>query len=265
MHGFRDQDPILSVRGVGVTYRRPSLLGRRSSYAALHDVSFDLFHGESLAVIGRNGAGKSTLLKLLGGILRPDIGHIRGSHGLRVALLARQVGFDADLSGRDNIVLSALLLGFSRAEIRRQMDDIIDFAELGAQIDQPLSTYSVGMRARLGFAVSSRLEPDVLLIDEAMGVGDAAFQAKSTKLIEERLSSDKTVVLVTHSAQAVRRLCNRAVWLDQGVTRLEGSVDTVLAAYGAAHPVPPMQAKTALSPDHRADSRPVRSGGEGAA
>ena len=229
------KEPVLSLRHVGVTYRRPSLLGRRSSYTALSDVSFDLFHGESLAVIGRNGAGKSTLLKILGGIIRPNRGQLI-SKGYNAALLARQVGFDPELNGRDNIVLSALLLGFSRAEVNRQIDDIIAFAELGEHIDHPLSTYSVGMRARLGFAISSRLETDILLIDEALGVGDAAFQAKSTRLIEERLASDKTVVLVSHNANAVRKLCNRAVWIEQGVSRMEGDVEEVLAAYDAAHP-----------------------------
>ena len=231
----RTEAPILSLRNVGVTYRRPSLLGRRSSYTALSDVSFDLFHGESLAVIGRNGAGKSTLLRLLAGIIRPDRGQLT-SQGQRAALLARQVGFDGELTGRDNILLSALLLGFSRADVAAQMDDIIAFSELGEHIDQPLSTYSTGMRARLGFAVSSRLEPDILLIDEALGVGDAAFQAKSTQLIEERLASDRTVVLVTHSAPAVRRLCNRAVWIDHGVSRMEGEVEAVLAAYAEQYP-----------------------------
>jgi len=230
------QTPVLSLRNVRVSYRRPSLLGRCSSYTALADISFDLYHGESLAVIGRNGAGKSTLLKLLGGILRPDGGRIYSS-GARAALLARQVGFDPQLSGRDNIVLSALLLGFRRAEIAAQMDAVIAFAELGDFIDQPLGTYSLGMRARLGFAVSSRLEPDILLIDEALGVGDAAFQAKSTKLIEDRLQSDKTVVLVTHSIPAVRRLCNRAVWIEQGVTRMEDDVEPVIKAYLDAHGV----------------------------
>jgi len=230
-----DREPILSLRNVGVTYRRPSLLGRRSSYTALADVSFDLYHGESLAVIGRNGAGKSTLLKLLAGIIRPDRGALR-DRGLKAALLARQVGFDGELTGRDNIVLSALLLGFDRAEIRAQMADIIAFAELGEHIDQPLSTYSAGMRARLGFAVSARLEPDILLIDEALGVGDAGFQAKSTQLIEDRLASDRTVVLVTHSPQVVRRLCNRAVWIDNGMSRMEGEVDAVLNAYSAQYP-----------------------------
>ena len=232
----QSQAPVLSLRNVRVTYRRPSPLGRRSSHTALADVSFDLYHGESLAVIGRNGAGKSTLLKLLGGILRPDSGRVY-STGARAALLARQVGFDPQLTGRDNIVLSALLLGFSRAEIARQMDGIIAFAELGDFIDQPLRTYSLGMRARLGFAVSSRLEPEILLIDEALGVGDAAFQAKSSKLIEDRLKSDKTVVLVTHSIPAVRRLCNRAVWIEDGVTRMEDDVEPVLAAYMDAYGV----------------------------
>jgi len=230
----RNQTPVLSLRNVRVSYRRPSPLGRRSSYTALADVSFDLYHGESLAVIGRNGAGKSTLLKLLGGIIRPDAGQVLSS-GARAALLARQVGFDPELSGRDNIVLGALLLGFTRAEIMTQMDAVIAFAELGEHIDQPLGTYSLGMRARLGFAVSSRLQSDILLIDEALGVGDAAFQAKSTKLIEDRLRSDKTVVLVTHNTAAVRRLCNRAVWIEQGVTRMEGEVEEVLAAYMDAH------------------------------
>lgn len=224
------RDPLLQVRDIGVTYRRPSLFGRNSSYTALEQVSFDLHHGESLAVIGRNGAGKSTLLKLLAGIVRPDRGRITGAP-LRTALLSRQVGFDVNLSGRDNVVLSALLLGFTRAEIDAQMDEIIAFSELRERIDEPLATYSLGMRARLGFAVNSRLEPDVLLIDEVLGVGDAAFQVKSAALIEERLRSDKTVVLVTHNPDAARKLCNRALWIERGVSHREGPVREVMGAY----------------------------------
>ena len=225
--------PVLSVEHVGVTYRRRALLGGARAFDALKDISFDLYHGESLAVIGRNGAGKSTLLKVLSGIIEPDRGRIR-SAGYSVALLSRQVGFDPMLSGRDNATLSALLLGFRRREINARMDAIIAFAELEDFIDEPLGTYSLGMRARLGFAVSLELSPDILLIDETLGVGDAAFQAKSGEVIARRLQSDKTVVLVSHNADAIKRLCNRAVWIEQGRTVMEGGAAEVADAYEAS-------------------------------
>ena len=218
----RSGDANIEVCGLGHVY------GHKP---ALSDVTFSIPKGCFTALLGPNGAGKSTLLKLLGGIIKPDSGRILGQ-GYTTALLSRQVGFDPNLTGWDNAVLSALLLGFTRREIDQRMDAIVEFAELEEFIHQPLNTYSLGMRARLGFSVCLELSPDILLIDEALGVGDAAFQAKSNQVIQSRLMSDKTVVLVSHNMHAVKSLCDRAVWIDNGVTVMESSVDEVAEAYG---------------------------------
>ncbi len=224
-----DERPIISVRQAGVVYARKGLF-RSSSYEALKNVSFDLYKGESLAVLGRNGAGKSTLLQLLAGVLQPDRGELI-NRGVQAQLLTLQVGFDPKLTGRDNAILSGILLGRRRREVELQLDQIFEFAELEKFIHSPLSTYSAGMKARLGFAVSAYLEPDVLLVDEVLAVGDAAFQSKSKKIMEDKIASDKTVVLVSHNVDMIKKYCNRAVWIDEGVSRMEGPVDEVVAAY----------------------------------
>jgi lipopolysaccharide transport system ATP-binding protein len=224
--------PVISVRNVAVTYTRKGLF-RSTSYDALKDVSFDLYKGESLAVLGRNGAGKSTLLQLLAGVLQPDRGELI-NRGVQAQLLTLQVGFDAKLTGRDNAILGGILLGRRRRDVEAQLDQIFKFAELEKFIDAPLSTYSTGMKARLGFSVSAYLEPDVLLIDEMLAVGDAAFQSKSKKIMEDKIASDKTVVLVSHSVEMIRKYCNRAVWIDEGVSRMEGAVIDVTDAYSKA-------------------------------
>jgi lipopolysaccharide transport system ATP-binding protein len=224
-----DVPPIISVRHVGVTYSRKGLF-HSSSFEALKDVSFDLYKGESLAVLGRNGAGKSTLLQLLAGVLQPDRGELI-NRGVQPQLLTLQVGFDPKLTGRDNAILSGILLGRRRREVEAQLDQIFEFAELEQFIHSPLSTYSTGMKARLGFAVSTYLEPDVLLIDEVLSVGDADFQIKSRKIMEDKIASNKTVVIVSHNVGMIQKYCNRAVWIDQGVSRMEGSVNEVAKAY----------------------------------
>ncbi len=224
-----DEPPVISVRRVGVTYKRNGLFHSRS-YDALQNVSFDLYKGESLAVLGRNGAGKSTLLQLLAGVLQPDRGQLI-NRGVQAQLLTLQVGFDQKLTGRDNAILGGILLGLRRREVEARLDQIFEFAELEAFINAPLSTYSAGMKARLGFAVSAYLEPDVLLIDEVLAVGDAAFQSKSKKIMEDKIASDKTVVLVSHNVDMVKKYCNRAVWIDAGVSRMEGTVSAVADAY----------------------------------
>jgi len=225
--------PLLSLQGVGLAFRRHRLsLTRREPFWVLKDVSFNLRRGETLGVIGRNAAGKSTLLRLLAGILRHDRG-LFVNHGHRVALLSLQAGFVPHLTGRQNAILSGILLGLRRHEVERRMEAIIAFSELGDFIDAPLSTYSSGMRARLGFAVAYQVEPDILLIDETLGVGDESFKAKSTEAMHARIRSDKTIVLVSHSARTIRDLCDRAVWIDEGVTRAFGPVEEVAAAYHA--------------------------------
>ncbi len=224
--------PLLRLRGIGVCYpparRRLRRVGE--PYWALRDVCCDVRPGEALGVIGRNGTGKSTLLRVMAGILSPDQGRIENS-GASVSLLALKVGFAPHLSGRENVVLSGLLLGLTRAQIRERMDAIVDFAELRDWIDQPLMTYSSGMAARLGFATAFQVDPELLLIDEVLGVGDAPFVAKSSALLRERMRSNKTVVLVSHNLAAVRELCDRALWLEGGITRAEGKTSEVLAEY----------------------------------
>jgi lipopolysaccharide transport system ATP-binding protein len=230
MSDAKDRKPILRLRGVGVAYKRRVGLFRREPYWALRDISFDLHHGESLGVIGRNGAGKSTLLKLLAGIIEPDKGQVERSN-LRADLLSLKIGFSPYLTGRENAIVSGLLIGARREEVEACMPDIIAFSELAEVIDQPLRTYSSGMRARLGFAVAFTLDPDIILIDEVLGVGDADFREKSTGLMKERIRSDKTVVIVSHSASVIRELCSRTVWIQNGATRAEGPTELVLDAY----------------------------------
>lgn len=224
--------PIISLGNVRVSYLLKNGSMRRQRYYPLEDVSFDLFEGDSLGVVGRNGCGKSTLLRLLAGVMAPDEGVLRTRKNLRTSLLSLQLGFASHLSGRENAILSGMFLGMTLREIEACMDAIIDFAEIGAFIDQPLLTYSSGMRARLGFAVAFQLKPDVLLVDEVTGVGDLAFREKSYRAMKERLSSsDSTIVFVSHQASQVRSLCSRAIWLDAGRIRAAGTPDEVLTQY----------------------------------
>lgn len=221
---------LIRARNLSVIYNSGRSLFRNNPYQALKDVSLDLFAGESLGIIGRNGVGKTTLLRLLASIIKPDDGTIE-NFGASTAMLSLQAGFDPFASGRTNILLSALLLGFSESDIRDRMDDIIEYSELGAFIDQPLSAYSAGMSARLGFSICYFLQSDVLLIDEALGVGDTDFRIKSTEAMQQKIKSDQTVVLVSHDAPTIRSLCNRAVWIERGVARMEGDAVHVVDCY----------------------------------
>lgn len=218
--------PILALDRVGVYYQRRG--GVR--HWALEEISLSLHKGETLGVIGRNGAGKSTLLRLLAGIIRPDRGQYV-SHGYQASLLSLQLGFVGHLSGRENIILSGLLLGMHLREIKERIDDVIAFAELEEFIDEPIETYSSGMKARLGFSAAFHVDPDILLIDEVLGVGDAEFVEKSKAVMQERIRSDKTVVLVSHNANVVGSLCDRAVWIDKGRSVAEGPTAEVLSEY----------------------------------
>ena len=184
-HSYQRGDILISVRNVAVIYTQGSSIFNRRKLEALKDVSFDVHSGESIGIIGRNGAGKSTLLTLLAGIIKPDRGEII-NYGAQVSLLALQAGFVTELSGRDNIILSGLALGFKKKVIIEKMDDIIEFSGVRSHIDVPVRSYSSGMRARLGFSIAHMLHPDVLLIDETLGVGDKNFKKKSGEAMKEK-------------------------------------------------------------------------------
>jgi lipopolysaccharide transport system ATP-binding protein len=223
---------ILTLQHVGLHYSKRQRFLKNSLYWALRDVSFDLHLGETLGIIGRNGVGKSTLLRVLAGIISPDTGQMLiHKPGLRISLISLQAGFVPFLSGRENAILSGMLLGATKKEILSRMDDIMAFSELNGFLDQPVNTYSTGMRARLGFSVAYYVNPDVILLDEVLGVGDEAFRQKSTTAMKQRIKSDKTVVLVSHSVPLVKEVCDRLVWIENGKTQAQGGVLEVLAAY----------------------------------
>ena len=225
-----DSEPIVKLENVGVCFSQRQGLFKRSTFWALENISLNLYHGETLGVVGGNGAGKTTLLKILSGILEPSVGCYTNP-GFRASMLTLQLGFVHNLTGRDNAVLSGMLLGQTRQQMMAKMDAIVEFSELADFIDQPVRTYSTGMRARLGFSVALEASPDILLIDEILGVGDASFRAKSTAAMKTIIVSDRTVVLVSHNHATMRELCDRIVWIENRSTCMEGSVDEVLSAY----------------------------------
>lgn len=225
-----EQPPLIELSNVSLHYRRQrSLFGTRDQQV-LRDISFPIYPGETVGIIGRNGAGKTSLLKLIAGILSPDSGEIR-RRTKHVSMLTHQLGFHPHLSGSENAIYSAMLQGMSAREIRRRMPEVIEFAGLEEAIDEPLSSYSSGMRARLGFSVSLLLDPDVLLIDEALGVGDHEFKERSTHAMRERMRSDKTVVVVSHDPFTIKELCDRAVWIENTRVVMQDAPEKVIMAY----------------------------------
>jgi len=202
---------------------------RAGEFWAVHDVSFELRRGECLGLIGRNGAGKTTLLKMLTGLIKPDAGHItmRGRIG---ALIALGAGFNPVLTGRENIYVNGSVLGLSKKEIDEKMEEIIDFAEIREFIDTPVQSYSSGMQVRLGFAVATTMNPDVLILDEVLAVGDAAFRFKCSERISRALEKC-AVIFVSHSAAQLGQICNRGLVLEKGQMRMLGSISRCLDEY----------------------------------
>lgn len=203
---------------------------REDEFWAVDDVSFHLYPGDSIALIGRNGSGKSTLLKMINGLIKPDGGRIE-ARGAIQALINLGAGFNFSLSGRDNIYTSAALMGLSRRETEQRMDAIIEFSEIEEFIDSPVGNYSSGMKARLGFSVAINLQPEILLIDEILSVGDAAFQNKCFVRMHELKQSGVTIVLVTHSYTHVVQICEKAIWLHKGEVRKFGESKETVQAY----------------------------------
>jgi len=224
------EEILLSLQDVSVSYSIRSGFFKWARSFPLREICFDLHRGETVGVIGRNGAGKSTLLRLIAGIIEPDKGQVL-NHGARVSLLSLGLGFVPHLSGRENAVLNGILLGLRLREIKARMDAIVDFSGLGEFIDWPLRTYSAGMRARLGFSVAIQTDSDILLIDEILGVGDEEFRAKSNAEIKKLLRSEKTVVLVSHQLPAVKELCDRVVWIEDGGIKDSGDTQSVVGRY----------------------------------
>jgi ABC-type polysaccharide/polyol phosphate transport system ATPase subunit len=210
-------------------WRRSQRKGAET-YWALQDVSFQVDSGETLGLIGSNGSGKSTALKLISRIIDPTAGNI-SVKGRVAALLELGAGFHPDLSGRENVYLNGSILGLSKGYIRQQFDSIVAFAELERFIDTPIRNYSSGMMMRLGFSVATAFQPDILLIDEVLAVGDGAFQSRCLRRIVEIQEAGATVVLITHDLSSVQKLCQRAIWLDKGTMRATGETEDVINRY----------------------------------
>jgi lipopolysaccharide transport system ATP-binding protein len=202
----------------------------RAVFQALKHVSFRLDRGESMAVVGRNGAGKSTLLSLVAGLAQPNQGCVT-VNGRVAALMELGSGFHPDLTGIENLRLNASLLGLSRERTREVTDSIAQFADIGDFINQPLRTYSSGMNMRLAFSVAIHVDPDILIVDEVLAVGDQNFQAKCFDKISELKRAGKTLLFVSHASTSVRKLCERALWLDHGEVMMEGPAGEVIDAY----------------------------------
>jgi len=223
---------LIELREAGVWYKKKVSLFRTEKSWGLRNVSLQVKRGETLGVIGGNGAGKSTLLKLLSGILDPDEGKVLRKVR-NISLLTLGLGFLPNLSGRDNAVLSGILLGKTKDEMRNLLDDIIDFSEIRDAINDPVRTYSSGMRARLSFATALKADSDMILVDELLGVGDRQFRKKSTQAMKEQISSEKTVVIVSHNEELIKEVCDRLIWIDAGTIKAQGSVEEVRKQYHA--------------------------------
>lgn len=203
---------------------------KNEQFEALKDISFDVYRGENFGIIGRNGAGKSTTLGLIAGVLRPSSGRVT-VRGRISPLLSLGAGFQRELTGRENIVLNGVLMGLTRREVMRKMDEIIDFSELEEFIDKPIRIYSTGMLARLGFSVVAHLDPEILLIDEVLGVGDIRFQKKCQEKMMTFRNSEVTMIIVTHAIGSVATICDRAMWIEDHVVRMIGSPLEIAKGY----------------------------------
>jgi lipopolysaccharide transport system ATP-binding protein len=223
---------VLTLEGIAMSFGMPAASG--DSHQVLDNLDLKINQGERVGLVGRNGAGKSTLLRIIAGIYPPMAGTVWRHPEKTIALLSLGLGFQGDLSGRDNAFLAAMLQGMTKKEARSHLEAIGEFTELGDYYDQPVKTYSSGMRSRLGFATALLLETDILLIDEILAVGDNAFRKKARQALAQKLDADKTVVLVHHAEQAIREVCTRALWLESGRVRMDGAVEEVLASYNKA-------------------------------
>lgn len=236
-------ESAISVKDVKIRYRcfkkvsllktifAPKKFSKTEYFEAVKGVSFEIKKGQILGIVGKNGSGKSTLLRAIAGIFSPDEGTI-DLHGNSISLLSIGVGFQAKLTGRENIYLSGMLLGFDRAKIDEKLDEIIEFAELGAFIDRPVKTYSSGMYSKLAFSITAVLETDIMLIDEVLSVGDAKFRKKSYEKMRSLITKeDRTVIIVSHDSNTLKKLCDTILWIHEGEMKALGPIDEVLPQY----------------------------------
>ncbi len=221
-------DRVMSLKEFLVQFIKGKV--QYEEFWALRNVSFSLQKGEVLGIIGHNGAGKSSLLKIISGILKPTEGTVRVS-GSIVPMLELGSGFDYDLTGRENIFLNGAILGYSEEFLKNKYEDIVAFSELGQFIDVPLRNYSSGMVMRLAFSIATVVNPDILIVDEILAVGDAEFQAKSKARMLEMMGGGTTVLFVSHSLEQIREMCDRVLWLDHGEMKRFGDAEEVCDAY----------------------------------
>lgn len=237
-----DNNNAIEVKNLNISYKciqsfsiKKSLLQLKKSRVEVHeavkDVSFTVKRGEIMGIIGKNGSGKSTMLRAIAGIFSPDSGTI-DLESDSVSLLSIGVGFQKKLTGRENIMLSGMLLGFSEEQVKNKMQEIIDFAEIGKFIDMPVKTYSSGMYSKLAFAITAILDSDIMLIDEVLSVGDAKFKKKSYQKMKQLISeSHRTVLIVSHSPDTLKELCTSLLWLHEGEVKMQGTPEEVLTVY----------------------------------
>lgn len=236
-------EKALIVDNVCINYRNikhmsihQSLLNRgevkkADLFEAVKNVSFEVEKGEILGIIGRNGSGKSTMLRAIAGIFRPDSGTI-DTMGHRISLMSIGVGFKPDITGRENIMTSGMLLGFKPEYIEERMNEIIEFSELGEFVDKPVRTYSSGMYSKLSFSITAIMDPDVMLVDEVLSVGDVSFKEKSFSKMQELINDDdRTVLIVSHELSTLKSMCNRVLWLHDGTMKMIGDTEYVLDSY----------------------------------
>ena len=226
-----NSDKIMSLKEYVTTALRGGL--HYQEFTALDHVSFTVKKGETLGLIGRNGAGKSTLLKMISGILKPTEGSVV-CHGNVVPMLELGSGFDMDLTGRENIFLNGAILGYSEEFLKEKHDEIVRFSELGQFIEVPIRNYSSGMLARLAFSIATVVQPEILIVDEILAVGDAQFQEKSKKRMLELMGGGTTVLFVSHSIEQIREMCRRVVWLENGIIKAAGFAEEICAQYVCA-------------------------------
>lgn len=223
-----NSDRILSLKEFVTTALRGKL--KYQEFTALDHVSFEVKKGETLGLIGRNGAGKSTMLKIISGILKPTEGSVT-CHGNIVPMLELGSGFDMDLTGKENIFLNGAILGYSKEFLNAKYEEIVDFSELGQFINAPIRNYSSGMLMRLAFSVATVVNPEILIVDEILAVGDAAFQEKSKKRMLELMGGGTTVLFVSHSLEQILGMCDRVVWLEHGKVKMLGGAKEVCSQY----------------------------------